>query len=162
LDYNKINLKLVSWITVLLGLQYLLGGINWWYKIFPFPSMSDPPSAAAKHAVLVEMVKTGWMFYMAKIVELTAGLALLTRRFVPLMLIVSFPVALTTFGIDAMIGPAFWGWISGTIDGATMGPKFLDMIYFGGAVLAMQGYLMIAYLDHYRSFLKVKAEPNLP
>lgn len=162
MDYLGLNRRLIFWVRILLGVQYLLGGINWWYKILPFPSISDPSSAAAKHAVLVAMVETGWMFMAAKIVELLMGLSLLFNRFIPVMLVVAFPVALTTFILDAFIFHALIGWLAGTVSGGVLWAKVLDMIFFGGAVLAMHGYLMLAYFDLYRPMLVAKSEPHAP
>lgn len=151
---NGFDRRLIFWVGVLLGIQYCLGGINWWFKIFPFPSLSDPAEAGGKHPVLVEMIRTGWMFYAAKVIELLTGIALLTRRYVPLMLVVSFPVALSTFMLDAMILDDFTAWLAGSVSGAFMWSKLMDIIFFGGAVLAMQGYLMLAHMDSYRPMLK--------
>ncbi len=153
---SRFDHRLIFWVGVLLGIQYCLGGINWWFKIFPFPSLSDPVEAAGKHPVLVEMIKTGWMFYAAKVIELLTGIALLTRRYVPLMLVASFPVALSTFMLDAMIVDDLVAWTSGQVSGAFMWSKLMDMIFFGGAVLAMQGYLMLSHMDSYRPFLKAR------
>ena len=57
-------------VHVLLGVQYVLGGLNWWVKLFPFPNLFDTPTGPGKHAVLDAMIATGWMFTSAKIVEL--------------------------------------------------------------------------------------------
>ena len=94
--------KLVPAVRILLGLQFLLGGINWWFKIFPFPSINDPaiifsPDLPQKVEAGRMMIETGWMFHLAKIIELTTGLALLTNRFAPVMLVASASVALSTF-----------------------------------------------------------------
>ena len=138
----------------LLGLQYLMSGLNWWLKILPFPNLFDPPSGPSKSAVVDAMVASGWMFTCAKSVEFLTALSLLSRRWVPLMLVVSFPVALMTFLMDARILPDLLGWLGGTVSGARLWAHILDMIFFGGCVLAMQGYLMLAYLDAYLPMLK--------
>jgi len=162
MDQQRLNQQLILWVRLLLGLQYLLGGINWWYKILPFPSITDPVASANKHAVLMAMIETGWMFQTAKLIELLTGLALLFNRFIPLMLVVSFPVALSTFILDAMIGPTLVGFLGGTTSFAVLWAKFLDLVYFGGCVLAMQGFLMIAYFDRYRPMLVARAEAKAP
>lgn len=162
MDYEKLNERLILWVRLLLGLQYLLDGLNWWYKIYPFPSMSDPSTAAGKHAVLVAMIQTGWMFQMAKAIEVLTGISLLLNRFAPLMLVVSFPVALTTFTLDAFIWPQVVGFFSGSVSFAVLWAKILDLIFFGGCVLVMQAYLMFAYLHYYKAMLVVRAEPKIP
>lgn len=162
MDYEKVNDRLILWVRLLLGVQYLLDGLNWYYKILPFPSMTDPLGAAAKHQVLVDMIASGWMFQMAKTIEVVMGISLLVNRFVPLFLVVSFPIALTTFFLDAMIGPQLVGFFAGTVSFAALWAKFLDLVFFGGCVLVMQVYLMLAYFDHYRAMLVARAEPKAP
>jgi len=149
-------------VHLLLGFQYLLGGLNWWFKIFPFPNFFDVPTGPGKHAVLDAMISTGWMFTSAKIIELLTGLALIFRRYVPLMLVVSFPVALATFLIDAMIFNDMIAWFRGEVSGAFFWSKIMDLIFFGGAVITMQVYLMIAYFHHYSPMLASKAEARVP
>jgi uncharacterized membrane protein YvlD (DUF360 family) len=117
---------------------------------------------AGKHAVLVEMINTGWMFMFAKVIEVASGVLLLTNRFVPLILVIAFPVALMTFLLDAMILGDLFGWVMGTVSGDVLRARMLDMVFFGGAVLAMHGYLMLGYLDRYLPMLALKVEPKLP
>lgn len=157
MDHQRINRFLVIAVLVLLGVQYVLGGLNWWVKLFPFPNFFDEPAGPGKHAVLDAMIATGWMFTAAKIVELLTGLALLARRFVPLMLVMSFPVALTTFVIDALIAGDFMAWLAGEVSGAFMWSRVMDLIFFGGAVLAMQAYLMLAWFPYLRPLLEPRA-----
>jgi len=161
-DQQRLNRQLITGVRLLLGLQYLLGGLNWWYKILPFPNMNDPASAASKHAVLLAMIQTGWMFQAAKLIELTTGLALLFNRFIPVMLVVSFPVALSTFILDALIWQYIVGFFAGTVSFALLWSKLLDLIFFGGCVMVMQGFLMIAYFQHYRPMLAARAEAKTP
>jgi hypothetical protein len=156
--YEK-SVLVVRW---LLGIQYLLSGLNWWYKILPFPSLHDPAGMPMKQAVVGAMIATGWMFYLAKVVELTAGLSLLFNRYVPLMLVASMSVAVLTFLLDAMNYQPIVGWIAGTVSSRAAFACFLDMIFFGGAVLSMQIYLMIAYLHHYKPMLVAKADVRMP
>ncbi len=156
--YDVFHARLIFWVRILLGVQYLLGGINWWFKILPFPNFFDVPAGPGKHAVLDAMIATGWMFTSAKLIELLTGFALLFNRYVPLMLVVAFPVAVATFVLDAMILGDFAAWVGGDVSGAFMWSKVLDMVFFGGDVLVMQAYLMFAYFDHYRPMLAAEAK----
>ena len=157
MDQLRANRFLVTAVLLLLGLQYVLGGLNWWIKLFPFPNVFDTPTGPGKHAVLDAMIETGWMFTAAKLIELFTGVALLVRRWVPLMLLMSFPVALTTFLIDAMIADDLALWFEGKVSGAFMWSRVMDLIFFGGAVLAMQAYLMFAYFPYFRPVLEARA-----
>lgn len=149
-------------VRYLLGAQYLLSGLNWWIKMLPFPSVWDAAGFPQKYPVAAEMIATGWMYHMAKLIEVLTGLALLSNFFVPLMLVVSMSVAVTTFLFDAWIGQTVVAWLAGRVSFGVFRAKVLDMIYFGGAVLAMQGYLMLAYLHVYRPMLTRKASIEMP
>ena len=150
------SVRAVRW---LLGVQCLMSGINWWVKILPFPNIFDPADMPVKAAIVRTMIDSGWMFTAAKMIEVALGLALLSNRFVPLMLLVSFPVIFMTFMLDAMIGPTLLAWFAGTASNQALWAKFLDLVYFGGACLVMQIYLIISYWNVYRPLLRAKATP---
>lgn len=145
----------------LLGVQCLLSGLNWWFKILPFPNIFDPPGMPVKSAIVHTMIESGWMFDAAKAIEVALGLALILNRFVPLMLVVSMPVILMTFLLDAWIFDALFGWLRGEVPFTIFFAKFLDMVFFGGCVLVMQIFLMLAYLDLYRPMLAYRTRPNI-
>lgn len=149
MSYNQ----LITGTRILLGLQLFLGGLNWWFKIFPFPSMLDPvvaysPDLPQKVEVGRMMISTGWMFTLAKLIEISTGIALLSNRLVPLMLTASISVTFSTFMVDAQIIGYVAGWFNGDVDSNILIKKILDMIFFGGAVLWMHIFLLIAYF-HY-------------
>lgn len=147
----------VTAVRWLLGIQCLLSGLNWWFKILPFPNMFDPPGMPVKAEIVRTMIDSGWMFTAAKLVEVALGIALLTNRFVPLMLVVAFPVLLMTFMMDALIGDTVLAWFQGNVPFQHLWAELLDMIFFGGAVIVMQLFLMLSYFDHYRSMLTFRA-----
>jgi len=149
-------------VRILTGVQYVWSGINWWIKILPFPSMYDIDTFQHKHVVALAMIKTGWMFQMSKAIELLTGLALLADVLVPFMLVVSMPVAVTTFLLDAFIFNEIYGWLMGTVPGNVAWAKFLDMMFFGGVLLISQGYLIFAYFDCYRPMLGLSPKPRWP
>jgi uncharacterized membrane protein YphA (DoxX/SURF4 family) len=152
----------VTAVRYLLGAQYLVSGLGWWIKMLPFPSIWDAATFPQKHAVAAEMIATGWMYHSAKLIEVLTGLALLSNMFVPLMLVVSMPVAATTFLLDFWMWHSVSDWLAGRTPFAVVWAKFLDMVYFGGCVLAMQGYLMFSYLHLYRPMLTRKSTPQMP
>ncbi|PJG46221.1 hypothetical protein CAF53_18630 [Sphingobium sp. LB126] len=147
-------------IRWLLGIQCMLHGINWWIKILPFPNMFDPPGLPVKAEIVRVMLDSGWMFGAAKCIELALGLALITNRFVALMLVVAVPVTFMTFITDALIWKDIVAWATGHASNAHIFAKLLDAIYFGGAVLVMQAFLMFAYFDQYRPMLAWRANPR--
>ena len=146
-------------IRYLLGVQYVLSGFNWWVKVLPFPSLSDPPAPAYKHEIVGAMIHSGWMFGATKAIEFITGAALLANIFVPLMLVVSFPVAFITFILDALIFTSVSGWLMGTVTNEVMLAKVWDAYFLGGMLIVMQAYLMFAYLEHYRPMLAARGAP---
>jgi uncharacterized membrane protein YvlD (DUF360 family) len=155
--------KTVLAVRLLLGIQYVLSGMNYWIKMLPFPNVYDPPPDVWKHEIMRTMMESGWMMDGTKAIEFITGLALLLNIFAPLMLIVSFPIALVTFMVDALILDDIFGWMTGSVSGGLAVAKIMDMIFFGGCMLAMQAYLMLAYLPrHYRPIFAVKAQAALP
>lgn len=108
--FLTLSVPAVRW---LLGIQCLLVGLNWWFKILPFPNLFDPPGMPVKSAIIRVMIQSGWMFTAAKAVEVLLGLSLIFNRYVPLMLVVSFPVIFMTFILDALIGPTLLAWLQG-------------------------------------------------
>jgi hypothetical protein len=148
--------KAVTIVRYLLGAQYVVSGLNWWVKLLPFPSIGDPPAAAYKHEILGAMIHSGWMFGASKAIELTAGLALLLNLFVPLMLVVSFPIALATFILDALVFSTVAAWLAGAATTDVLLDKLWDAYFLGGMLFAMQVYLMFAYIQHYRPMLAMR------
>ena len=154
--FLTLSVPAVRW---LLGIQCLLSGINWWFKILPFPNLFDPPGMPVKSPIVGVMIQSSWMFTAAKGIEVLLGLSLLFNRYVPVMLVVSFPVIFMTFILDALIGPTVMAWLQGAAPIQHVLAKLLDATFFGGAVIVMQGYLMLAYFDAYRPMFQARARP---
>lgn len=141
----------------LLGIQSLLSGVNWWFKILPFPNIDEAVDGPVKHEILRTMVESGWMFTTTKALEVLLGLALIFNRHAVLVLVLSFPIILMTFLLDLFpfLGN-IPGFLSGDVNGPTLWASFLDMLYLGAGVFVMQGYLMSEYFGDYRSIFAVK------
>jgi len=152
------SVVIVRWV---LGVQCLLSGLNWWFKILPFPNMFDPTGLPMKHQIVATMIDTGWMFTVAKLIEILVGLALITNRFAVLMLVVAFPILMMTFVLDAIpFGRAVMGALAGQVTGHNLWASFLDMVFFGGAVFLMQGHLMLEWFGNYRPLFATR--PGAP
>lgn len=153
--------RMIVAVRWLLGLQFLLSGCNWFIKMLPFPNMHDDRSAMPlKYQIVAYMIGTGWMFQLAKIVEVLAGLALVFNRWVPLMLCASMSVTVTTFFMDAWNVTPFVNWLRGTASFEAAWKYLFDALFFGGCVLVMQGYLMLNYLHVYRPMLQARVEAH--
>jgi hypothetical protein len=160
--WDRFLARSVIAVRWLLGVQCLLSGMNWWIKVLPFPNIADPPGMPVKTAIVGVMIESGWMFSLAKGVELMLAFALLFNRFVPAMLVISMPVILMTFLVDGMILGDVFAWLQGKITFAHVWARVLDAIFFGGAVLLMQAFLVFAYFDCYRTMLGQRALPKFP
>ena len=78
------------------------------------------------------------------------------------LVVVSMAIAVNTYFLDAFIGDAITGWFAGTVPTKVFIAYVLDLIYWGGAVLTMQIFLCLAYLQNYRPMLALRAEPRMP
>ncbi len=152
--------KLVFAARMVLGIFYLLSGLNWFFGFLPLPHLGMPEGFPIKHAVVAEMIDTGWMFQSAKLVEIAFGIALLANRAVPLMLLVAFPIGLMTFMLDALILDDLWRWLQGSESGAEMWAAFMDMVVGGLCVFLIHVWLMLCYFDYYRPLLAWSAPPK--
>src|SRR5579871_1687061 len=134
--------KLAVLTRYLLGFDFFVNGVNWWWKILPYPALNDPPDAHTPHFVQA-MIDSGFLFGAIKGVEVIAGLALLTNRFVPLALVIAFPVTVAAWAVDV-------GLLTESFRAQVM----------GWSLFTMNAFLMVAYLDSYRALLHAHATPG--
>lgn len=98
---NSRQSKLVFAARTLLGLGFLLFGLNGFLHFLPQPPMSGPPADFAG-----ALFATGYMFPLIKGTEVLAGALLLSNRFVPLALTVLAPVVVNILAFHAFLAPA--------------------------------------------------------
>lgn len=146
----------------LLGAFYLISGCNWIFGyIAVLPHIHMPPDLPIRHEVVAEMVRTGWMYQSAKMLEIAVGVALVTNRFVPLMLAATLPVAFITFMLGAsLIVGDLWGWLMGTVPAANLLAKILAGAIGGLCVMLLHIWLMLCYFEYYRPALAARAVPK--
>lgn len=82
-------------LRVYLGAFNFASGLNYFVRVWPQPIPTDPVGSAYMHVTL----QLG-MFQLAKVVEVTAGFCLLADVFVPLALVVLFPITVTVLVMD--------------------------------------------------------------
>jgi len=146
---------------IVLGTFYLLSGLNWFFGFIPLlPSIHMPADLPIKHAVVAEMIRTGWMFQSAKLVEIGFGLSLLANRLIPLTLLAALPVAFLTFMLDALILDDIGRWLQGSETAAALWAAIYDMVVGGLCVLLVHLWLIWCYADYYRPLLVWRAVPN--
>jgi uncharacterized membrane protein YphA (DoxX/SURF4 family) len=121
---------------VLLGLTFLVFGLNGFFQFLPQPSTPPPEGAMAFFGALV---KTGYMLPLIKGTEVLAGALLLSNRFATLALALLAPIIVNIVAFHAFLAPS----------GA--GPAVV--------VLVLELYLAWSYRDAYRPMLATKATP---
>lgn len=154
--------RLILIARLVLGVFYLMSGLNWFIGFLPLPSIHSPPDLPIKHAVVAEMIRTGWMFQSAKVVEIAFGLSLIFNRLVPIMLLAALPVAFMTFMLDALVLDDLGRWLQGAESAAELGAALYDMVVGGLCVLLVHLWLLGCYFGYYRPLLAWRAEPTAP
>lgn len=136
--------RAITAARLMMGVIYLVSGLNWWFKLItPYPSISDFAHSPPPPDMVGEMIKTGVLFHIVKGTELLAGLALLSNRFVPLMLVAVLPVTVNIAIVDVFFIAHTRG------------------IVMGSGALVLNLFLMSAYIGHYRGMLALRATPDL-
>ena len=90
-------------IRSLMGLLFVVTGLNGFLMFLPPPSGPMPAGAAALGMALMQ---SGYLFQLVAGTQLVAGLLLLTNRFVPLALALIAPVIVNIFLVHAFLAPS--------------------------------------------------------
>ncbi len=90
----------------LLGVIFLINGINMFLQFMPLPNPQQPEMAQRFLDLLAE---AGYFYPILGLVKLLTAFALISNRFLPLMLIVMFPITLNGIlfhiKMDAQMAP---------------------------------------------------------
>jgi uncharacterized membrane protein YphA (DoxX/SURF4 family) len=121
---------------VLMGLVFLVTGLNGFLNFLPRPATMPEGVAAFAGALL----QTGYMFPLIAGTQLVVGVLLLSNRFVPLALVVIAPVIVNIVAFHAFLDPS------------GIGP--------GALVLVLEVYLVWAYRKAYRPMFGARARPG--
>jgi uncharacterized membrane protein YphA (DoxX/SURF4 family) len=132
---SSISSKLPSIARVVLGLTFLVFGLNGFLHFLPQPPMSGPPADFAG-----ALFATGYMFPLIKGTEVVAGLLLLSNRFVPLALALLAPVVVNIVAFHAFLAPA---------------GMVLPIV-----VLGLELYLARSYRGAFAPMLQARTEPH--
>jgi uncharacterized membrane protein YphA (DoxX/SURF4 family) len=122
---------------LLLGLLFLVMGLNGFLNFIPQPATGIPEGALAFGGALKA---TGYMFPLIKGTEVLVGLLLLSNRFVPLALVLLAPVVVNIVAFHSFLAP----------DGAVM----------AFVILAVHLLLAWSYRGAYRPLLTPRAQPG--
>lgn len=119
---------------VLLGLIFVVFGLNGFFNFLPPPEMNE-----ASGALIGALVATGYFMMLVKAVEVVAGLMFLTGKFVPLGLIILAPVSVHILLLHIFLDTAG-----------------LPIAIF---IIVAQAFLAYAYRDSFSGVLQANAKP---
>jgi uncharacterized membrane protein YphA (DoxX/SURF4 family) len=122
-------------VRVVLGLLFVVTGLNGFLNFLPQPAAAMPANAVA---FITALMNTGYMFKLIFATQLVSGVLLLSNRFVPLALALLAPFVVNSISFHLFLEP-------------TGRPVAF-------AVLAAELYLAWTYRRAYRSMLLPKFE----
>ncbi len=123
---------------VLLGLVFLVFGLNGFFFFFPPPPPEQMPKALLEFSEA--LMNTGYLFQFEKGTEVAMGLLLLLNRFVPLALVILMPIILNIVAVHLFLAPG------------GVGMAFV--------ILAIELYLAWSYRSVYRPLLAARVSPG--
>jgi uncharacterized membrane protein YphA (DoxX/SURF4 family) len=92
---------------VLLGLLYLVFGLDYFLHFIPYQPMHTGEAAALKAGLM----GTGYIYPMMKTIQIVAGISLLIDRYAPFSAVVLFPISLNVLLFHTILVPS--GWLMG-------------------------------------------------
>lgn len=97
----------IQWLQqgarVVLGLVFLLFGLNYFVPFLPTP----PPPTGDAAVFLTGLFASGYLMPLVKGVEVVAAVLLLSNRFVPLALVLLAPIIVNIAGFHFVLAPAY-------------------------------------------------------
>src|SRR3989442_9931755 len=130
--------KIVTTIArVLMGLMFLVFGLNGFLRFIPEPKTPMPEGAAAFAGALMN---TGYMMPLVMGTQLLTGGLLLLNRFVPLALALLAPILVGIITFHIFLAPA------------SIAPAIVVMV--------LELYLAWAYRNAYRPMLAMRVTPS--
>lgn len=120
---------------VLLGLLFLVFGLNYFFQFLPMPALSGPPAA-----FMGALFGTSYMFPLIKGTEVLAGALLLGGRFVPLALLLLAPIVVNIAAFHVFLTPGEVG--------------------MSAVIVALLAFLGYSYRDSFRGVLDPNATPS--
>ena len=124
---------------VLLGLMFLVFGLDWFLHFMPQPK-DGPPAAAMDF--FTALVKTGYMMDLVKGTEVVAGALLLVNCFVPLGLTLLAPLIVNIVAFNVVLSPSGMGY------------------GMSGVIVALELWLAWAYRGAFRPMLAARVNPS--
>lgn len=123
-------------VRLLMGVIFLVMGLNGFLNFLPQPSTPMPPAAVA---FMGAFVATHYMIPLISATQVIVAFLLLSNRFVPLALVIIAPVIVNIVAFHAFLAP--------------------DGLSIAIVVAAMEVYLAWVYRDAFRPMLAMRAAP---
>lgn len=128
--------RIVPVARILLGLVFLVFGLNGFLHFLPMPPLAEKPGA-----FMGALAATGYMFPLIKGTEVVAGALLLAGRFVPLALVLLAPIVVNIAAFHLVFTP---------------GEAAMSLV-----IAALTIFLAWAYRASYRGVLDPNAAPTV-
>jgi putative oxidoreductase len=128
--------KAIIITRVLLGLPFLIFGLN---HFFPF--IPHPPIDGVALDYMMGLTKVGYFWPLLRGLEILIGIALISGRFVPLALAVLAPISLHIFLFHAFV--------------------MIANLPLAIIILVLHISLIAKYWDYYKQIFTMKSEPKL-
>lgn len=94
-------------MRILLGLLYLVFGLDYFLHFIPY----QPEHTGAAAALKEGLIGTGYIYPMMKTMQVLGGLSLMIDRYAPFSAVVLFPISLNVFLFHTILVPS--GWLMG-------------------------------------------------
>jgi hypothetical protein len=132
LSQGVVMKKMVLGARVVLGLLFLVFGINYF-----FPFLPNPPSPAEGQAFLGALFQTGYMFPLIKTFEVL-GAVLVLFGFVPIGLLMLTPVVVNIFAFQLFLAP--------------------NQLALGALIVVLMAFLAWSYRSHFAPLFERASE----
>jgi hypothetical protein len=127
---------LIAAVRIGLGIYLIANGLNFYFQFFEFP----PVKNEVANLLMAGFVSSG-MFEFVKITEVLCGLALILNIYVPLMLVITYPIVVIIGFIDVFI--LKWE---------------LGGIVNGGIFFSVFTAMLLLHLPYYQSMFVMRAD----
>lgn len=121
-------------LRVVLGLIYLIFGLDYFLHFIPYQPTHTGAAAALKNG----LAATGYLYPMMKTVQIVGGISLIMNRYAPFSAVVLFPISLNVFLFHTVLVPSGW--------------------FMGVLLLIPNLFLGFAYRKYYSGMFVKKAE----
>jgi uncharacterized membrane protein YphA (DoxX/SURF4 family) len=85
---------------ILMGLIFLMASITFLFKMYPEPQLEGPMKT-----LMDGFNASGYLLHTVKVIELICGLAFVSGFFVPLAVVVIFPIIVNIVGVHFFLMP---------------------------------------------------------